>query len=425
MTLLKGLTMVSDCWTDKECQEVLNHVRNHLWLYVHEDASIEELRNVVKNLTSLDRMDLDYLATVHFLLSNEVKEFVKTVLAIFRRISHSTQREVIVNRGFVRGIIDWSRTLKERYSKGYDPTIFVCRPTARIYNLPENQLLKFILVKIKRLIEETAALPKVEEKSIRLEELKTEDGKEKWTDRLSWIKFHVNRALRHVYLREVETPNQVSARMLRRAKTARNKDYIRVVDSYSLHNRIIQRMDRETLEELVEKRVLEPLEKDTLYELYVLFEVMDALGKPEEINLIKRDAKAIGIYRIGEERVYVYFQRVKGLFEESEYKRIFEDYALDVSSRRPDIILHFLKQGKFLIVEVKRTTDRDYIVDSVYKVLGYLADFKKYFSEEQKPKAVLVVWNIQRLRKTEQEVSILARNEVSEYIREMISARAT
>ena len=411
--------MVSDCWSDEEYQYILDSVKRYLWLYVHAGASIEELENAVQNLTMLERKEVNYLSIVHFLLSDEIKAFVKIVPRILRRLSHATQKEVIVNKGCVKGKIDWNLTIKERCTRGYDRTIFVCRPPSRIYNLPENQLLNFVLTQIKRLIEETASLPRVEEKNIRLEELKTSDGKEKWIDRVSWLRFHVNNALKNIHLREVDVPNQVNERMIRRAQTARNKDYESAVDSYSLHRQIIQKLDEETLRELIEKRILQPLEKDTLYELFVLFEIMGSLGKPEDLSLIRSGASAIGTYKIGEETVRVYFQRVRGLFEKSEYKRIFDDYELDVSSRRPDIILHFEKQRKFLIIEVKRTTNRDYIVDSVYKVLGYLADFKRYFGKEQKPKGVLVVWNIQRLRTTKQEVSILAYNEMSKYIKEI------
>ena len=413
--------MATDCWTPAEYKYVLNRVRHYLWLYVHREATIEDLTNTVRNLTRLERKDLDCLAVVHFLLSDEVKEFIKILYAILRRLSHSTQRECIIHRGFVRGRVDWNRTLKERYSEKYDPTIFVCRPSARIYNLAENQLLKLLLVKMRKLIEETAALPRVEEKNIKLEELRTEDGKQKWSDRISWMKFHINRALKYIYLREVDVLEQANARMMRRARTARNKDYQKVVDVYSLYDKVVQRIDEDTLRGLVEKRVLEPLEKDALYELYVLFEVMESIGKPEEINLIRSGAKAIGTYRIGEKTVYVYFQRVAGLLEESQYKQIFEDYALDVSSRRPDIILQFPEQNKFVIIEVKRTINKDYIVDSLYKVLGYLADFKKHFGEEQKPKGVLVVWDIQQLRESEQEVSILGHKQVGKFIKQIIS----
>lgn len=412
--------MISDCWSDEEYQYILDNVKRYLWLYVQAGATIEELENAVQNLTMLERKEINYLSIVHFLLSDEIKIFAKIVPRILRRMSHATQKEVIVNRGCVKGKIDWHLTIKERCTQGYDQTIFVCRPPSRIYNLPENQLLKFVLTQIKRLLEETTNLPKVKEKNIRLEELRTKDGKEKWADRISWLKHHVKNALKNIHLKEVDVPTQVNERMIRRAQTARNKDYESAADSYSLHRQIIQELDEGTLRELIEKRILQPMEKDALYELFVLFEVMDSLGKPEELNLIRPGAKEIGTYRIGEETVHVYFQRVRGLFEKSEYKRIFDDYELDVSSRRPDITLYFQIERKFLLIEVKRTTDRDYIVNSVYKVLGYLADFRRHFRKDQKPKGVLVVWDIRRIRKTEQEVCILAHDEVREYIKEMI-----
>lgn len=413
--------MVSDCWSDEDYQYVLENVKHHLWLYVHAGATIEELENVVQNLTMLEKKELDYLSIVHFLLSDEIKIFIKIVPRILRRLSHATQTEVMVNRGCIKGRIDWNLTIKERCAQGYDQTVFVCRPPSRIYNLPENQLLKFVLRQIKRLVEETAHLPTVEEKGIRLEELTTKDRKEKWTDRLAWLKFHVNNALKNIHLREVDVPDLVNERMIRRARTARNKDYESVADSYSLHRQIVQIPDEKTLRQLIEERVLKPLEKDTLYELFVLFEVMGSLGKPEEFNLIRSGARAIGKFRIGEEIVHVYFQRVKGLFTVSEYKRIFDDYNLEVSSRRPDITLHFEREHRFVIIEVKRTKDRDYLVDSVYKVLGYLADFKRHFPKEQKPKGVLVVWGgFQRLERNERDVCILAHNEVSKYIQEMV-----
>ena len=49
----------------------------------------------------------------------------------------------------VKGRIDWGLTIKERYSRGFnDPTLFICKPASKMYDLPENQLLKFILNKI-------------------------------------------------------------------------------------------------------------------------------------------------------------------------------------------------------------------------------------------------------------------------------------
>ena len=411
--------MVSDCWSDEDYRDVLNKVKDYLWFYIQPNAAITDIKNTVRNLTMLERREIDYLSTVHFLLSNQIRDFVIIVRRILRRLSHSTHKEVVVNKGCVKGKIDWNLTLKERCAQGYDQTIFVCRPPSRMYNLPENRLLKFVLTQIRRLIEETANLPAIEEKNIRLEELKSEDGKEKWADRLSWLKYHVNNALKNIHLREVELISQTNERMIKRARTARNKDYEFVVDSYYLHRQLIQELDEMKLREIVEKRILEPMERDTLYELFVLFQTMNALGTPVKINLIRPGAEEIGTFSVGEETVRVYFQKASGLYKESEYKRIFDDYELNVSSRRPDITLHLENKDQLVLIEVKRTIDRDYIVDSVYKVLGYLADFEKHFSKEQKPKGLLIVWEIKRLQKTKQEISIVSRNEIGKYIQEI------
>jgi len=53
--------------------------------------------------------------------------------------------------------------------------------------------------------------------------------------------------------------------------------------------------------------------------------------------------------------------------------------------------------------------------------LSILADFEEHFAQEQKLKGVLVVWrNIERLRKTEQAIAILAHNEIRNFIKETI-----
>ena len=63
-----------------------------------------------------------------------------------------------------------------------------------------------------------------------------------------------------------------------------------------------------------------------------------------------------------------------------------------MSSIRPDIILEFVEANLYRIVEVKRTDKRDYIVDSVYKVIGYLSDFKECFPNKKALDGILIVW---------------------------------
>jgi hypothetical protein len=57
----------------------------------------------------------------------------------------------------------------------------------------------------------------------------------------------------------------------------------------------------------------------------------------------------------------------------SVYKEIFSEYDLTASIRRPDItaLLSGTENNQTIIIEVKRTSDKGYITDSVYKTLGY------------------------------------------------------
>ncbi|MFC1968767.1 hypothetical protein ACFLVX_05235 [Chloroflexota bacterium] len=130
--------------------------------------------------------------------------------------------------------------------------------------------------RIKRLLEDSKAIPKVEEKNILLEELKTQGG-EKWRDRVALLKYYVSRLLRHIYLRQIDTPKVADERMLKRARTTRNRDYEWIRDSYLLYDQLIHKEDESQLKELIEKRVLEPWEHDTLYEVYVLIKIIEAL----------------------------------------------------------------------------------------------------------------------------------------------------
>jgi hypothetical protein len=45
-----------------------------------------------------------------------------------------------------------------------------------------------------------------------------------------------------------------------------------------------------------------------------------------------------------------------------------------------------------MLVEAKLTEDRDYVVESIYKVFGYLHDYADGLTGSRYPQAALVVW---------------------------------
>jgi hypothetical protein len=101
------------------------------------------------------------------------------------------------------------------------------------------------------------------------------------------------------------------------------------------------------------------------------------------------------VLRRGDREVRIAYQTVPTSFlRVSRYKQILNAYDIDGSARRPDILLSAPgpRGALHLIIEVKLTDDRDYIVESIYKVLGYLADFDQMFAGRPHPHGVLVVW---------------------------------
>jgi len=151
------------------------------------------------------------------------------------------------------------------------------------------------------------------------------------------------------------------------------------------------------------QRVLIPLDDDALYELWALLgaaTVLDELGYVLEVaNLIGRHSAPFS-YRAphGRALVRLRFGHTPAHWRrDSRYRAIFERYGLAGATRRPDLIVEMRqgrgRQTRHLLVEVKRTRNPGYIADSIYKVLGYLADFAAVFANQQETQGLLLLWD--------------------------------
>jgi len=150
---------------------------------------------------------------------------------------------------------------------------------------------------------------------------------------------------------------------------------------------------------------------------FILIKLLDVLNDLEgklELSLFKPVQNYTARYTSGDLEICVLYQKMPFKFMEySKNKDVFEYYDPNVSLRRPDIILKISKgkQKSYRLIEVKRTNDRNYIVDSVYKVLDYLNDFGYCFKDTDNPQGILVIWdgaNMKDMEKAlEQPVFIL------------------
>lgn len=413
------------CWSPKDRQEVLSYLKDDLWRYLFNQA-LPQIKCGIENLFDLSEEDIQYLKTVHFLLSPQIEELLDSLPKLMRNLSHSTQKEIVECRGVIRGRIDWNLTYKQRYSQGFnDPSLFMCKPASKMYDLPENQLLKFILEKIIILTDDI---------SVNLsEETFPPETIEKWRDILFKNYFEIKKSSKNVYFQYISTPKYIKPKTVQRAIKHRNRLYESVANCYELYDKLFIKDDFETLINLVQEQILEPLNNDQLYEIYVFFQILNSFDEDGELELglLRPNSDYSAKYNGPEGKIRVYYQLVPTEFKQnSKFKEIFDSYNLNVSSRRPDVILEFEQDGKkiYRIIEVKRTDNRDYIVESAYKVLAYLSDFDKCEFAEDVP-SILVTWGGVKIKDKnkvlDHPVLILNKNELSNLSKKLLYPHLT
>jgi hypothetical protein len=383
-----------DCWTDEDYNEVLSFVEKYLWLFVQENAAIHKPEQIICNLAQLNHRELRLLQLIYFLLSESIQRSVRDCTPrLLQRLTKSTERMTAELKGSVRGNVDWNLTLKRRGGAGFsNPTVFVSRIATKTHNLPEVQALKYLLTQINRLCVEV--LGKIPEEG---ETLNYEPSK-KWKDEVRSLYHLSSTFLKNTYLRDIELPTKITDMMLQRVRCARSNHFKIVYESLRLYRKLFLQAEQETLRNCLAQGVLKPLSRDTLYEVYILLVTIASLEQTgwsrEHFRLIGYGKGAVAHYRSGDTTLRLYYQTLPTTFaQNSLYTDLLQKYGLDVSLRRPDILLEFdSDRGDFKLLEIKRTEDRRYIVESVYKVFGYLKDFENCFNEGEMPQAMLVVW---------------------------------
>lgn len=347
------------------------------WLYVSRLVQERRPEDLVDLLARLNEGDVSYLRALRFLSSPEAASLLDAATSLLRRLPQSTRRARAVARE-VRGRVDWAATVQERLSRGGDPTVFVVSRSDRHADVPENRALAYVL---KRMSEAGQALgnhPDIAARGLAAERL-----------------------LSSSTLAGVRAPQQVSGmdrQALRMSRITEFREHVAAV--LSLHDSLFAD-NLDGLRAALGERIWLPPEADKLFELWVMFMIVQSLErerwKVADLRLIGTgggNAPTFVLRSEGKEVRISYQGLPAPMLRGSRYKRILDAYDIDGSARRPDILLSVPGHGRalYLLVEAKLTDDRDYIVDSIYKVLGYLADFENPLKESPVPRGVLVVW---------------------------------
>ena len=254
---------IEDIWSQNTYERVISEIQDYLQLYLFKDSTINS-ELAVTRLFNFDEENILILKKLHFIISKEVEDFIKVLPYLVRNLSHSTNKEEIETHGNIIGQIDWNQTLKQRMKTGLkDKSLFVCNTNKKLYDLPENQLLKYLLNKINKFIKDI---------NISFNE-NIKENITNYQDYISNIHIITSKTIKNVHLKEVELPRYITTKTINKTIKSHNNLYESVVKVYDLYEKLFILNDESIIRNLLNKQVLTPNNMDTLYEVYILFKI--------------------------------------------------------------------------------------------------------------------------------------------------------
>lgn len=373
-------------WSEDELEALLTDVARYGWAVMRNLAVRHSADVLVSAIRGLPRSEFQHLRAVHYLMSQSVETFLgQTVPSFLRSMPQSTNLALREDRGLPRGRIDWIRTTASRTRRGLDKSLFVSRVPQRSRNTLAARLFCHLLSDMAGDADQVLSrtIPKV----VR--------------DRIGGVRIAARAFLGSLAAKGVEFHSTARADEFNRLRRIGDVSIDAAIALLLFRRRLLSPHGEDELSELLRSTLLVPEDVDTLFEVWALFQILKrhvdtgwSIAESRIIGLGSQNYPQFKLTR-SDERVSIYFQHTPPeLSAVSCYKDLFAEYDLDVSVRRPDIVI-LVEATDFtgpLLVEVKRSSNRAYIADGAYKVLGYISDFKDAFPDN-KPKAVLVVYS--------------------------------
>ena len=414
-------------------EKLVKPVATELSTYLKDGTINPEFIEEQIQFKGIDKIqDLETIFKIHFVLSDEVVNFIKQLPRRVRRIKTERQKEVVQRRGEVRGKIDWSKTTREQAST-QDSSIFVCQNPSKNYDVPENLVLKKLLSIIYSVLENELKEP-IEENYEWLKGLRNEG------ELITRLK---NIYTKNVHVNRIKSPEEykVTDRDIFKAQNSRKDLYKEAAQLFCKYRRLLRGdYTEEELENLLNKTLILPGDTPTLFELYSVFGVLKKIeseeGKKFELKKMNKDSDEIAVFENEEENLEVlvyhdstggeaFFERLEELREnksEIEFlerfrraniehaditKNLLDEESKSLYGGRPDILVEYRKNGELeelLIGEVKYSGGKQTFKKGLKELIEYLyfvreeGDRKEYYldKENQKPnlkelKGILIV----------------------------------
>ncbi|HZS90750.1 MAG TPA: hypothetical protein VFE42_25060 [Chloroflexota bacterium] len=382
----------NSCWTDQQRARIIDEIAGDLWRYGGTLALDMQLADrLLANLFGLPEAALDLLRHRHLLLSDAVRSLLRdelpSILDSLRLTASYARREA---RSSVRGSIDWGATTRERVAQGGDRGLFVTVVPRPGYGSPETRLLLATLRALRRSARHLLARANGETEGT-------------WQAAVSEMLLPIESALHHRCLAGIEAPEPVRASDLATCRRSPHASTAVLVQAHGLYHDLIAQRDPLALLRAMSERSVMPLDDSVLYEVWALLgalRVFEGSGWTiAAADLVGRSAVPFTLRSAsGDLQARLRFDHTPRRWRAaSVYRTLFNAYGVAGAMRRPDLIVEMSGQNgrrRDLLIEVKLTHDPQYIADSIYKVLGYLADFGPVLGRQDGPPvAILLVWD--------------------------------
>jgi len=340
--------------------------------------------------------DYELLLDLHFILKDDVVDFVKQLPQRIRNIRTETESVSKTRRGTVDGHINWGATVKKRYSQNpRDNSLFVCDNRSEDYDIPENVVLKRLISVIYSTIDQSNGYLKSEYDWAS----NTWKGEEELIDELERI------VERNVHVKRIRSPEnyEPTERMLITAEGSRQTIYQDAARLLRTRQRLHQG-DQEELKQLLDNTAITPDDDGKLFELFVLFRFVSVLedmfdqqpnfntittgqneiakfdGDPELVLYHDKSAKDRDLSFRTEEEVTGRLKTRSEKVQEVAHSVASTYFQTDFQDQtgRPDIIVleihdKSINDYEYLITEAKYRTGTDSIRQGIKESLEYLA----------------------------------------------------
>ncbi|WP_436931010.1 hypothetical protein [Halosimplex halobium] len=380
--------------------ELLNNLTQDILAYAMHGAFPEQ--EVARSIKpdELDQRFEDYelLLDLHFILQEDVLEFVRALPKRLRSVRTETETVSKTRRGGVDGHIDWNATVKKRYTESpRDASLFVCTNRSEDYDIPENVVLKHLLSVVHTTVTEAEEYLRGEYEWV----TETWRGSEPLIDELKRI------VERNVHVRRIREPEvyEPTEQMLTTAETSRDVIYREAAEL--LRDRAsLFAGDEEALHDLLDQTAITPDDDHALFELFVLFrfvatieDIQDndfqfktiATGRQEIATLegekdivlyhdnsaADRDLSFVSDVPEAEDRLLSRTEKVQTVAR-NVANSYFSDRSFRNHTGRPDVIVMEVidedaNRNEYLIAEVKNSRRTDTIREGIKETAEYLA----------------------------------------------------